>query len=173
MIIAAAIRKMNLSNTSIANGKMQLIRYAGIIISIPVLTGCVAVAPGAVSPGAVTTSANAAPIAAKTYTKAALSGTIQQITNYSYLNPDCTTQGVPSVRVVEAPAHGKITLEEGLGYTAFSKDNQRYECNKHKSPMIKVMYQSEAGYVGSDAAKLEAIYFDGNFRNDSFNIVVK
>jgi hypothetical protein len=142
--------------------------YAGIAISVTILAGCIAVAPRDVAP-----RPDIAPIAAKTINKAALSGTVQQFTNYFYLNPDCTTEGVPTVRVVEAPVHGKITLEEGLGYPSFSKDNQRYECNKHKSQMIKVMYQSDVGYVGPDAVKLEVIFVNGNFLSDSFNIFVK
>src|SRR5262249_14172386 len=41
------------------------------------------------------------------------------------LNPDCTSIGFATVRILEEPKNGKITVENGNGFTTFPQNNPR------------------------------------------------
>jgi hypothetical protein len=84
-----------------------------------------------------------------------VSGERQRIDFIFALNPDCTTAGYATVRIISPPVNGELTTEPGVDYPAFSKENQRYQCNLKKSPVINVYYKSSPGYVGADTATIE------------------
>jgi len=137
--------------------------YSGLTLIFVLLAGCETPKPVPVTvPGA------PAPIA-----KAAISGVPQSINDDYSINADCSSAGLPVIKIIDSPEHGTITLKEEPGYTNFSKDNQRFECNKQKVPMVKVVYTSVPNYVGSDRAKIMVIYPGGNFRYMVFEITVK
>jgi hypothetical protein len=83
------------------------------------------------------------------------SGERQRIDFISVLNPDCTTAGYVTVRIITLPSHGELTTERGVDYPVYPKDNQRYQCNLRKVPLINVYYKSNPGYVGTDTATIE------------------
>jgi len=62
------------------------------------------------------------------------------------------------------------SIENGFSYSAFPNDNQRYECNKKKSPLVNILYQSNSGYVGPDTAKIKVIFPTCNLQTDLFNM---
>jgi hypothetical protein len=79
----------------------------------------------------------------------------QRIDFISVLNPDCTTAGYVTVRIITLPSHGELTTERGADYPVYPKDNQRYQCNLKKIPLINVYYKSNPGYVGTDTATID------------------
>lgn len=104
--------------------------------------------------------------------KAAISGKPQHVAAYYYLNPDCTSVDLPVVRILAQPAHGSVSIEDASGYTWYGKDNQRFECNKQKSPMRQIVYTSAPDFVGPDTFKISVLYADGNLREETFNVTV-
>jgi hypothetical protein len=44
------------------------------------------------------------------------------------VNHDCTSMGFATVRIIEQPKHGRLTVQNGTGFTSFPQNNQRYEC---------------------------------------------
>jgi hypothetical protein len=38
------------------------------------------------------------------------------------------------VGIAEPPAHGTVTIENGTGFTRFAQNNQRFACNRSRSP---------------------------------------
>ncbi len=145
------------------NKAMHGVQLAGLVFSIVLITGCETPKPVPVSiPGGPT------PIA-----RAAVSGVAQYISDQYSINPDCTSAGIPTTKILEAPKHGTITFVQESGYTNFAKDNQRFECNKQKSPMVKIIYTSNPDFVGSDSTKIMTIYPGGTFRNETYEITVK
>jgi hypothetical protein len=84
-----------------------------------------------------------------------VSGERQRIDFISVLNPDCTTAGYVTVRIITPPSHGELTTERGVDYPVYPKDNQRYQCNLKKVPLTNVYYKSNPGYVGTDTATIE------------------
>jgi hypothetical protein len=108
-------------------------------------------APSAVSVPAVHSESSAP----RTKERTVASGERQRIDYYVYLNPDCTAVGYDTVRIIKPPTHGELTTELGVGYTNYSKENQRYQCNLRQSPMINVYYKSTFGYLGADSTLIE------------------
>jgi hypothetical protein len=86
-----------------------------------------------------------------------VSGERQRIDFISVLNPDCSSAGYVTVRVIELPAHGELTTEKGIDYPTYPKNNQRYQCNLKKVPVVNVYYRSIPGYVGADTVTFETI----------------
>jgi len=135
-------------------------------VSLWVLTGCADAPPVPVPLTSIQTYPQQVP-------KVVVSGVAQNIAVFYSTNPDCTTQGIPVLRIVTSPVHGTLVSEQGDDYTTYAKDDQRYECNKHKMPMIRLTYQSNAGYVGTDTAKVEVIYPTGGYRSNTYCITIK
>jgi hypothetical protein len=50
-----------------------------------------------------------------------VSGERQRIDFISVLNPDCSSAGYVTVRVIAPPAHGELTTEKGIDYPTYPK----------------------------------------------------
>ena len=74
-----------------------------------------------------------------------------------YVNPDCTSAGLPQVSLASAPSHGSVTITRTEEYPNFAATNQRYECNKKRMPGMVAHYTSTKGYVGTDVFALSII----------------
>ena len=104
--------------------------------------------------------------------RGALSGRIQSLDYYYDIKPDCTAEGPVEVRIVTPPAHGTLTVERGVDYPNFSRDNVRYECNRQEVPVVKIYYRSEAGYSGADSVAIDILYADGKTRHTIYSVDV-
>jgi hypothetical protein len=89
------------------------------------------------------------------------------------LNPDCTSVGFATVRIIEQPKHGKITVENGTGFSNFPKDNLRYECNKKRSDGVAVFYEPESEFKGADSVLIDAIFASATSQKRHYTIEVK
>jgi hypothetical protein len=78
-----------------------------------------------------------------------------------YLNPDCSVIGVPTVRVLEQPKSGKVTVENGTGFSTFPASNSRSKCNDSRSDGAIISYTPNPGYTGADSITMDVIYPDG------------
>lgn len=93
----------------------------------------------------------------RVYAASVVSGARERIDFITSLNPDCTSPGYVTVRVITPPVHGELTTERGFDYSAYPTGNQRYQCNLKKSPVVNIYYKSSPGYVGSDTATIEQV----------------
>jgi hypothetical protein len=89
------------------------------------------------------------------------------------VNPDCTSMGFATVRITEQPKHGRITVENGTGFTSFPQNNQRYECNKKRSDGVVVVYEPDSGFTGTDSVNIDAIFPSGTSGKRHYSIEVK
>jgi hypothetical protein len=89
------------------------------------------------------------------------------------INPDCTSIGFATVRILEQPKHGTITIENGTGFTNFPTTNLRAECNKRRSDGVVIVYKPDAGYTGPDSADFDAIFATGSLSKRHYTIEVK
>jgi len=105
--------------------------------------------------------------------KTTFSGKAQLVYRFYSLTPDCTPNGLPSVEIVNAPAHGSIEVENVEGFTGYPSTNQRYECNKQKSPIVAVEYISEKAFVGTDRFTVKGIFPSGDTSTKEFVVSVK
>jgi Domain of Unknown Function with PDB structure (DUF3857)/Transglutaminase-like superfamily len=107
------------------------------------------------------------------YTRVASSDQVLQLAFLFALNPDCSSLGYATVRVLEAPKHGKLAVEQGTGFSTFPQSNQRFACNKRRTDGVNVAYTPEAGYVGADSMLLDIINADGSYNKRHYAIEVK
>ena len=84
-------------------------------------------------------------------------GTAQGETNkdiriglYLNIQPDCTSGALPTIRLVEPPAHGKVTVKKAN----FSATNYK-QCLALNVPAYVSFYRSERIFLGNDGVLLE------------------
>ena len=72
--------------------------------------------------------------------------------------------GFATVRIIEQPKHGRVTIENGTGFTAFPQNNLQYKCNQHGSDGVILTYEPESGFTGTDSVNIDAIFASGTSR---------
>jgi hypothetical protein len=77
-------------------------------------------------------------------------GTTQRLSLAFSLMPDCSLMGVPVVRAVEEPAHGKLLITETEEFPNFPPGNPRSKCNTSRVKGMLVSYKPDPGYIGTD-----------------------
>jgi hypothetical protein len=89
------------------------------------------------------------------------------------LNADCTSAGLPNVRILQKPRSGTVEILNEEGYTAYAKDAQQYKCNEKKTEMISYYYKSNEGFRGKDRFVVEVFFLSGQYRKLVVNVDVK
>jgi hypothetical protein len=106
--------------------------------------------------------------------RTAFSGTPETVGYYYFVNPDCTSGGMPVVTITQAVSHGSLLIQnDAKHYSAFPSTNQRYECNKRKNPSAGVVYTSEKAFVGTDGFSVKVVFPDGSTRSEHFVVSVE
>jgi len=105
--------------------------------------------------------------------KTTFSGTAQPVWYFYAVHPDCTSAGLPTVEVTMAASHGSVVVQNAEHFTEYPSTNQRYECNKQKSPSVAVVYTSEKNFVGIDRFTVKCIFPSGNTTTKEFVISVE
>jgi hypothetical protein len=92
-----------------------------------------------------------------------IEGTAQGETNkdiriglYLNIQPDCTSGPLPTIRLVEPPTHGKVTVKKAK----FSATNYK-QCLALNVPAYVAFYRSERDFLGNDTVLLEVRYPGG------------
>jgi hypothetical protein len=88
------------------------------------------------------------------------------------VDPDCSPQTPPTIRIVSKPQHGVINISDAEDYGAWQAPNIREKCNDKKTKGIKVSYKSDDGYTGDDEASILAIFSESSGQQFVFNIHV-
>jgi hypothetical protein len=90
-------------------------------------------------------------------------GTAQGETNkdirigvYVNIQPDCGSGPLPTIRLVQPPAHGKVTVKKGNVNATNYK-----QCLALSVPAYVAFYRSEKDFLGSDSVLLEVRYPSG------------
>ena len=101
------------------------------------------------------------------------SGTNQRIDFFASVNPDCTSIGIPTIRLIDGPSHGVVTTDKAKDFLAFARPNPRFKCNRRRVAGTKLFYQSETQYLGIDRVRLLIISGSGSEREATYVIQVK
>src|SRR6516162_10300478 len=79
-----------------------------------------------------------------------------QIGVYVNVQPDCTSGPLPTIRLVEPPVHGKVTVKKG------NVDATNYkQCLALNVPGYVAFYRSDKDFLGNDSVLLEVRYPSG------------
>ena len=108
-----------------------MLRYGGLALALAAI---------------IVTAALAQPAPSSNYTSfEATSAKPVQIGYYAEAHKDCTPAPLPTIRVIEAPKSGTLTVRVGE-----LKTNQVAGCPGLKTPARIVFYQARAGTFGTD-----------------------
>ena len=102
-----------------------------------------------------------------------ISGKPLQLVFTNVTNPDCTSRGYVSVRVIQAPEHGRVTVSKAHDFPRFHASNVRSRCNVRRVAGVAVRYVSTRGYTGPDTVMLEAISPTGRAMQRTYSIQVR
>jgi hypothetical protein len=132
-------------------------------------------APPAASAAAVKTSAPASGKDSETLelTRVATAEQKLQLDFIHYIFPDCKSVGPVTVRVLEQPQHGVLSIEYGQAFTDFPADDKRAACNARESKGTLVFYQPNADYRGADSITVSALSESGHALTRHYSIEVK
>ena len=89
------------------------------------------------------------------------------------VNPDCSSPGLPTVNVKEAPAHGTVAIENGSEFTRYPKDSKYYDCNLSPHPAVIVSYTSQVDFKGEDRFVLDAVSPNGTLHVTTIEVTVE
>jgi len=110
---------------------------------------------------------------AQSATKYAVSGRPLKLSFFNSTNPDCSTVGRPTIRLIRAPEHGRVTVTQATDFPNFPVSNIRNQCNRRRVAGAAIYYTSQRGFVGTDYVQAEIIFASGNLRQASYTINVR
>jgi hypothetical protein len=105
--------------------------------------------------------------------KVAASGKPLILSQPSVLNPDCSSMGAITIKVVEGPEHGRVTSGRASVFPHFPPSNPRSQCNTRRVSGTSVTYVSQRGYQGTDRVVIDLISPTGAYAQHTFNITVR
>ncbi len=111
--------------------------------------------------------------AAADQTKFVPSGTNQQIDFFASVNPDCSSAGLPVVRLIEGPYRGVVTTDKGRDFLPFPAGNVRHACNRARVAGTKLFYKSAPHLIGTDHVRLLILSGSGTGREATYEIEVR
>ena len=109
----------------------------------------------------------------QTFTKYAASGSPLKLDFMNSTNPDCSSVGRPTIRVVRPPEHGRTTVTQTTDFPRFPASNVRSQCNGRRVAGAALNYVSQRGFIGTDYVEVDIIFASGNIRHESFTINVR
>jgi hypothetical protein len=96
------------------------------------------------------------------------------VLNFAYgVNRDCSSRGLPKLRIVQQPAHGSAKVEVRSDFPRFPAGTPFAVCNATKVPGVSVEYTPQSGFRGTDALTFEETTLENQDRVLRFAITVK
>jgi hypothetical protein len=105
--------------------------------------------------------------------RGALSGQRQWLQSFYAIDAECTSLGLPTLRVAKAPRHGRVSIEQSVALADVDKGDARSACNGKSVPATVIFYTSDPGFVGDDHAEFERIGVRGAYAYQVFTIKVR
>jgi hypothetical protein len=105
--------------------------------------------------------------------RGAVSGQRQLLGGWFNLLADCTSGGYPTLNILSAPEHGRVSVEQEVGVPLFDKNDSRSACSQKSFPGSKLYYTSEAGFTGTDRLEFERIGVQGAYEHYDYTINVR
>jgi hypothetical protein len=100
-------------------------------------------------------------------------GEERKIDYYYAINPDCSSLGSATIRVIAPPANGRIAIREGTDFPNFQTNNPRSECNTRRVASTQVWYIPNPGFLGTDSASVDIISASGIDVQRAYSIIVR
>ena len=103
----------------------------------------------------------------QTAAKNVISGNQLKLSFFNSTNPDCSSRGQSSVRLIRAPEHGRVNTRQTTDFPS-----SRSQCHQRRVPGTAFYYHSQRGFAGMDHVEAEVIFPSGSLRRYSYSINV-
>lgn len=139
---------------------------AGPFLAAPFLSATLAAAPIAApaiegpSPPAATPE-RPVPIPVIPLTRVVPKGEARGIAFFSYLYPDCASQGPVVARILEPARHGSVTFADIESFPRYAAGSPLAACVAKKVPGLQMTYETQDGFEGVDSFRILTIHPDG------------
>ena len=87
--------------------------------------------------------------------------------------PDCSSRGSIVARVIEKPAHGDVSFENGDIFPNYVPTLPLSACNAKRAPGLMINYRSKKDFTGQDNMKVFLIFPDGSGLQWDYMVIVK
>lgn len=104
--------------------------------------------------------------------KITVAGQTIPVTGGLLVNPDCTSRGLATLKVIQPPVHGTVKIAKRDEYPSFPQQNPRSVCNTHKLPGVYADYTPDDGFTGADFMTVET-FMRGVEIDERISITVK
>src|SRR3954451_21550292 len=108
---------------------------------------------------------------AQTSNRTVVAGQSHKLAHFVSVNPDCSSRGMPHIKIIGAPKNGRITLIRAVDFSAGFSGNYT-QCNSQRINGLTASYTAQRSFSGSDAARLLVIYPSGNTRQIAYSLAV-
>ncbi|MCJ2036117.1 hypothetical protein [Methylobacterium sp. J-068] len=133
------------------------------LLAAPLLSGSLAAhaVEMPVPPPAGAAPGTPVPIQTFPLTRVVPKGEARSIAFFSYLYPDCTSQGPVVARILETPRHGTVTFAATDSFPRYAAGSPLAACNAKKVPGLRMTHEAEEGFEGLDSYRILIINPDG------------
>jgi hypothetical protein len=107
------------------------------------------------------------------FNREVLSGGETRIAAINWVNADCSSGELPTVRVVTSPQNGTIRMEQTTIPIDRPKSDTRSSCNGKPVQALAIIYKPNAGYVGTDDVVMDVDFHMGGVRRVNYKITVR
>jgi len=97
----------------------------------------------------------------------AQSGKALAVGAYINIRPDCTSGELPAIRLINAPAHGKVIVKK-----AKAKATNYKRCLAIEVPAYLAIYSSEPDFTGTDSFTVEVKFPFGKVEIQNITVTV-
>ncbi|GJD72235.1 hypothetical protein [Methylobacterium goesingense] len=114
-----------------------------------------------VPPPAGTAPGTPVPIQTFPLTRVVPKGEARAIAFFSYLYPDCASQGPVVARILEPPRHGTVTFAETDSFPRYAAGSPLAACSAKRVPGLRMTHEAEENFEGLDTYRILLINPDG------------
>ena len=108
-----------------------------------------------------------------TYTREIFAGSESRIAAMNWVNSDCSSDDLPTLRFVTPPQNGDIRTQETTIPIDRPKSNPRAACNGKQAQALAVFYKPKDGYIGPDKVVIDVDFHMGQVRRLNYKITVR
>jgi hypothetical protein len=103
----------------------------------------------------------------QTAVKNVISGNPLKLAFFNSTNPDCSSRGRSTIRLIRAPEHGRVNFRLTADFPS-----SRSQCHQRRVPGTAFYYQSQRGFAGTDHVEVEVIFPSGSLGQYNYTINV-
>ena len=104
--------------------------------------------------------------------RVAIVGKPLKLERFYAINPDCSSLGSTTIRVISGPQHGTISQRDEADFPYFVNANPRSACNRRRVPTRQLWYTASTPGM-SESIVVEVIYVNGAARNFTFKLTTQ